>query len=231
MDGTTPAPDSTALAADLPDRRCGYCGYLLTGLSGTGRCPECGNAFDAREIVLFGWGLNRRSDAVHVKSPAKSLALFFLATFWLWFQPLLGMFVGGFLWPRWMYWLYLTMFVVYAAFYLFRRTSIQRSDHGSVQLRMSPWGFGHCMGYGSPKKMRLWTDDYSIDLKATRRQSWRLLIKHRRAWVGIYPNIDFEFEATQEQADALLRKMIAWRDAAAQLTSTSTGGAAGAAKS
>jgi hypothetical protein len=37
------------------DEHCSQCGYDLTGLSLTGRCPECGHAYD----VFSGGGLRR----------------------------------------------------------------------------------------------------------------------------------------------------------------------------
>ncbi len=52
MNFNEPKPD----AADLP-RRCAACGYALDGLPAAGRCPECGADFDftGGRVVLFGW--------------------------------------------------------------------------------------------------------------------------------------------------------------------------------
>src|SRR4051794_8723000 len=61
---------------------CANCGYSLWGLSARGRCPECGESYDDRVMILFGWGADRFR-----KSPAFTafyiVALVMAIFFWI----------------------------------------------------------------------------------------------------------------------------------------------------
>src|SRR4051812_47920576 len=62
---TDPAsPDGVEL---LQQPECAECGYALTSLGPTGRCPECGAPYGAGVITFNGWGRGHHFNLVNCR--------------------------------------------------------------------------------------------------------------------------------------------------------------------
>lgn len=72
-----------------PPKKCPQCGYLLRGLPAQGRCPECGWAYDANVLVLYGQPLGRAT-----RGPAMTAS----RGTWFYATLLLSVGLGGALW-------------------------------------------------------------------------------------------------------------------------------------
>jgi hypothetical protein len=65
MEYETPTADPPADALRWTDV-CRNCAYSLRTLPDSGKCPECGTAYDVHEILLYGWGCGTHASLTNV---------------------------------------------------------------------------------------------------------------------------------------------------------------------
>ena len=233
---TTPAPD--APPADAIPRRCGACGYRLDGLAVAGRCPECGGDYDGAggAVTLLGWGAGERATAGNQPSWAAAVPVVFSLA---WFAWVISTFGWGQLGRNA---LSAAALGGLAAFYLVAvgRRLLDPAGVGVPPARVvvGPVGYGQADGH-LPTTLRPWRRDDAVEVGPAPRPFWRhrsagreirLRVGPRRvAWWRYQPvtrrtwwrssrrpdeRVDVVFEATAAQADALRRRLSAWRRAA-----------------
>lgn len=142
-------PSSIPTPNELP-RRCGECGYELTGLAESGKCPECGTAFRAGEMVMFGW-----SEAGNLSTvPPGTLG-------WMIGSYLASLCLGLIMMGAIESWLGLAGVLIAASLVLVRvlqRYWLWQDSPGPIQARFGPAGFGSRVGFGG-LKLTPWTVD------------------------------------------------------------------------
>ncbi len=214
----------------FPLTRCPACGYALTGLGNTGRCPECGESYDNSIMVLFGWPHSRfrNPGATILYVVAICFAIFLWADAGIGLVALIAVLIEG-LWHD--LWFPLLMTLGYGAggaglFFLAlwsrrrtRRNTLNPETLGTplLQLRLSPLGYGYRRGYGPVEYLR-WIPDMELD--CSRDGSIAHLRIARLAPVGTIDwstVVDIAFAATSEQVAALLTHINVLRASASRI--------------
>lgn len=151
-------PASNPMFLDIP-RRCGECGYELTGLAETAQCPECGKYPYLDELVLFGWsdrGLGTTASSGGLRKnlitdvPYILLALYAVTVSRSWLLAILCL-GSMFLIRTWSLW---------------KRWTLMQDSAAPAQVRFSMQGFGERMGVGTVK-LNPWKITHQIEITRT----------------------------------------------------------------
>lgn len=190
--------------------RCPDCGYLLTGLPEEGICPECGFAYQADMIVLYGWARGHQVNQANTRGWGSK--------FWRLFSYMCGLYVllpavlsfarrdwRG-IWPA-------VLAVSIVAYGIARRLRRDpEAPSAPVQVRLCPQGYAQRDGIG-PVKLRQWRRNMRIELRRSGSDMYR--VSHRLSfWRGLiwpYGTVDMEFECSQRIADKIVSKVNTWR--------------------
>jgi len=184
---------------------CMGCGYALQGLPDVGKCPECGQTYDQETVVLHGWA--RGSHANLGNASPRVVAWMFVPQvilILLIFPNLLRQGSGG---------LFFLAPLLTAGFMLWRRWTNPLPT--LIQVHLSNEG---CVQWDNPraqrgKSMAAWDKVNRVDIQRLAEGRYRLKIGRRRNWIGFEPTlrVDAEIQCTDEQADALRRRIDQWR--------------------
>jgi hypothetical protein len=191
--------------AAMPDRRCGGCGYLLTGLAPEGECPECGIAYRADELVLCGWAGKGRETIANV--PTSRLALSVLAVSpYLWIIGLLEFFayhrVRGIV--------YLSTAAAFSFPYLWRRWFVLGTADHPCFVVISPRGFQQRDGPGEFRPLP-WISGGEPEVIAIKGGGYLLNINDPRG-AGRGYLVSLQFECSPLQADNLRLLLCSMRN-------------------
>jgi hypothetical protein len=196
----------------FPPEVCPVCGYSLQGLPGEGICPECGNAYDSSQLILYGWACGRH--ATPYNSRGRRLIFTLLPIWFLWqiFQPFadwrLRIGMAGF-------WV-LSILIV-----LVRRRPV---DHpGGIQLRMDQNGIAQIDDLEklrhkpqiAPKRFVSWNEVDVETWKTHAPDKLRLRLQLRYPWykpIGEPYPVDAEVRCTAEEATKLRLRIQRWRE-------------------
>lgn len=205
-DGINPTAGKDGRANSNPldafDRICGNCGYRLIGLPRSGICPECGQQYEADELVIPGWAAGP-----HVRlttAPPRRvwrIALCSTGCFWMWaVNELLAHHAGlalGFV----------AVGAVTLGWGLYRRRKLINDFGCTSHLRISPRGLAQREGFG-PAKLVPWLRGLQITLAPEGKGMYMLAVS-RSGPGSVYRKaktqwpIAFQFECTREKAVAL----------------------------
>jgi hypothetical protein len=188
--------------------RCPDCGYLLTGLPAEGLCPECGFAYNAEMIVLYGWaGEVRRTQAN--QRPGRWLTIL------VWVKALL---IVGVVWYpfvvrrdptiAWM----ASIITLIAVHTIYRRHRLLREGLAPVQLRLFPDGFAQRDGIGGVR-LRPWRRGRHLRVQGVsagrinRVRSYRWYHPASLGWWYV----DFMFRGNMETVARIQERIDRWR--------------------
>lgn len=204
--GINPIAGKAGPAIDDPpvafDRICGNCGYLLIGLPCEGICPECGERYEADELVIPGWAAGSQQSAT-TAPPGRVWWTALMTTGWLSVQAILNLLqhhsklAAG----------YGAIDLAILARVFYRRRMLINDFGCTSHLRLSPRGLGQREGFG-PVRLVPWIRDLRITftpegkgmylLAASRPGPGRAYRKGKMQW-----SIAFQFECSKEEAAAL----------------------------
>jgi hypothetical protein len=174
--------------------RCPDCGYLLTGLPEHGICPECGFAYRADMIVLYGWAGKGRGD----ESTRRPTLSYWLGAVVASVLILLLFNIFGAL-----------LLVVYWGWMIHRRRRYLHDAPAPVQLRLFAEGFGQRNGIG-PVELHPWrSDKRQLRFERVAPHQWR--IRSWRFWMWRPEIIDFEFQSHQRCIERIKVRVEEWR--------------------
>ena len=216
-------------------RRCGVCGYRLGGLPVAGRCPECGGEYDdaGGAVHLFGRGAGKRASRASATPWVAVPSLVFSAVWVVYMVQSWRSGTGNVLDTV----VLLPVVVVVATSVLpavWRVLRASDDDLPPTRAYLGPDGIGQVDGRPASAN-RPWRRDDSVAVAPARRWGgWRrsagpggnevgafrlrVLPAPPKPWwkrlVFVHESIDLTFDVTGDEADALLRRARAWRDAA-----------------
>ena len=200
-------PDAAPFA---PPPVCPECGYALAGLPPAGRCPECGWAC-GEEVVIFAAGFATGNER-WVARWAGILAALAAVNASLSFGGIGGRWVMAALSGGW---------ALCCAWFCAKQ--VLRRRKGRVgQARFGPLGFARRVGFG-PVRWRPWEARHTPELVPLepgadegQRRRYALLIDRPKVSLirGTWPFMWVKVEAAPGEAEALVRRVRALRDAA-----------------
>ena len=225
---------------DLP-RHCAGCGYRLDGLPVEGRCPECGRRHSGGEVVLFGWGHGPRATLANGRGWAGwrdglsavagvMLALVAAAVFLAAVTPTKLRGGGGSTVAGWLGCLAVSVGAALAVGAYAAWARVGRRGAGRpppVVARLGPGGWGQRDGIG-PTAMRPWHAGQRVRVEpiggasnggasdggaSAEARPYRVSIDDP-ARIVPPTGIDLDVDLTPPAADALRRRMEAWRGVA-----------------
>ncbi len=189
--------------------RCPDCGYLLTGLPEEGICPECGFAYNAEMIVLYGWGSGQRANITNARG-WRVIVFGLLGCVWA-LQMLLPGTVMLVLYRDWRNMLWVLGMFVGLTWALMRRWRRNRQDAPApVQVRLCPWGLAQRNGIG-PVKLRQWRRNTRLRLLRSGHQLYRIA-ENVSFWSWSFHLVDTEFECDSRVAERIAGKINTWRE-------------------
>jgi hypothetical protein len=191
---------------------CMACGYALQGLREVGVCPECGQSYNQETVVLHGWA---RGSHANLGNASPRIVAWMLVP-----QILLMLAILPNLMWHGTRGLFFIAPLLTGAFVLWRRWTNPLPT--LIQVHLSNQG---CLQLDGPRAKRgkashPWTKINRIDIHRLGEDRYRLKIGRRPNWIGFESplKVDAEIQCTDEQADALRRRIEQWRGQA------STGG-------
>ncbi len=197
---------------------CGGCGYALNGLPDVGVCPECGKPYDQETVVLHGWARGSHANLANASSRSCSgFASDGLNHF--------GLPIAHDGWEE-------TQLDAADPVDTERPLALAALDESAAMPPASPRQPAGCveidqvaLNAALTRKRQLtpWTQLDRIEIDRIDGERHRLRIGKRPNWFGLAPAlaVDAEVQCTDEQAEALYRRIIAWRDDAAACVPTS----------
>lgn len=197
---------------------CVGCAYALNGLPEVGVCPECGKPYGQETIVLYGWARGSHANIANA-SPR--------IVFWVCIP--MGMIILGYLLPmifgRKPSWALLIPLIPIGLLLWQRWTNPLPC---LLQVRACPAGcveIDHvALNAALKRKLSVapWGQLDRIEIDRINGERYRLRIGKRPNWFGLAPalTVDAEVQCTDVQAEALRRRLIAWREDAAARVST-----------
>lgn len=173
-------------------RRCGGCGYALTGLGASGVCPECAYPFSESELILYGWSAG--NSATFATGSPKSMK-------WLWIGIAFFAVINldkAIMYVREDNFLYAACalgIIVVIGFHVWRRASISSGFGMNAKLLLSPEGYSQV---ASNTKFRIarWKLQDRIELSALP-AGIRIQV-HRSVFIGITTLVDFEVHSAED---------------------------------
>jgi hypothetical protein len=193
--------------------RCPDCGYLLIGLPEQGICPECGFAYSADMIVLYGWpvrgGLSSIMTPRGLPPDVSPMALVMLVAFLIMMIATYGaLFLLSTL---------LVATPIVGAIVLWRKS--RRGDMpGPMQLRLTPKGYATRSGWG-PVQLTPWSPRHCIqifppDLRIEGRAGrycCRITTAHTPGFNSQGPHLlGFSFDSTPDAARKIQQRLWDW---------------------
>jgi hypothetical protein len=177
----------------------------LTGLPTSGRCPECGFAYDSTLIVLQGWGVGQHANAANARR-GRAIAML-LAQAGLLAQAMInliarrtGVAIG-----------FTLVWIAFAIWGLWRRKQLTVDADAPVQLRLGPQGFAQRDGHGRVE-LHPWTPECEPTVTRARDGCHRVVIYRTpyRSWKLMTPAVECEVEIDDAVARELLRRIGLW---------------------
>lgn len=194
--------------------RCPDCSYLLTGLPERGLCPECGFAYEAEMIVLYGWAGQVRRNEANQRPGAVRTAM-------VWLQALLvGGLIGGLLIAsRQPAAMFMGLLIIAAAVRIVhRRYRLLSQGPAPVQLRLFQDGCAQRDGIGRAR-LRPWRRGRRLRVRRVwgRRYRIRSYRWYLPAFLG-WRHIDFMFRSDPATAARVQARIEQWQAVSRQVT-------------